>query len=171
MIVYQLGYAGFETGKDGWSTSDLPSGDQDSNRITTLSKVDDNGQNGGTASLHIQDDDPSNSIISRVFDLSPYKNITISWWGNYNSFEKDECIELKIGGVKVHSWGEKDGGGTICGQDITDDGTWVSNTTKIVDDQYVDFGTGSIEIRFEGKMNANDDDFYIDGINITATKV
>jgi len=127
-----------------------------------MSKVQDDGTDGGSYCWHIQDNSAT-SITSQNFNFTGYKNITIEWWGHYTGLESNDCVELKIDGVKVESWGN-DVDSSHCDNDITQN-TWLAQSITIRDDTYT--FDDSVEVRFEGEMVGNTKEFYVDGINIT----
>jgi len=155
--IVQIGYFGFESGAQGWSDTG-----SDSDRSNARSKVQDNGAEEGLWSFHLQDDTTS-SITAQNFDFTGYESVTISWWGYYRSFwgglGSNECVELKINNIKVNSWG-----GSECGNHVTED-IWLEQSATVISSEYT--FDDSVEIRFEGEMGSDWDDFYVDGINIT----
>ena len=155
--IMQLNYSGFESGEQGWIKTGT-----DSDRSMARSKVQDDGTSGGSWSFHIQDNTAS-SIVRQDFNFTGYKNITIEWWGYYIALENNDCVELKIDGVKVDSWGN-DADTSNCNNNIAQD-IWLVQSITITNDTY-NFDD-SVEVSFEGEMTGNAQEFYVDGINIT----
>lgn len=153
-----IGYFGFESGEQGW-------GDQgsDSERVNERSIVQDDGSLGGTWSFRIRDNTGSSSTL-RNFDFQGYTEVSFKFEGYYESFEPDECVELKVDGVFVESWGN-DIDLTHCTNHINQQDTWLSHQVILSSlDHNFD---SSVNILFEGEMDDNDDLFYIDAINVT----
>ena len=164
-------FYGFESGLQGWSVSNSPGGNPDSNRYEGLSYVTDDpegpvGQ--GDWSLHIQDDNNPNSIISQEFDFSGNSSIQISWYAQYDGLEDSDCVELFVDEESQGTWG-------LSGCDNNYEGVseWDSDPDVTVTNGQgnIDFDDGDTEIRFEGEMVNEKDaaDIYLDGIRITAT--
>jgi cysteine-rich repeat protein len=155
--IIQINYSGFESDIQGWTDTGA-----DSDRSSVMSSVQDDGTSGGSRSFHIQDNTAS-SITRQNFNFTGYKNITIKWWGHYIALENNDCVELKIDGTKVDSWGN-DADTSNCDNNIAQN-TWLAQSITITNDTY-NFDD-SVEVSFEGEMTGNSQEFYVDGINIT----
>ena len=101
-------------------------------------------------------------FTSKNFDFTGFKSITIDWWGYYDSLETNDCVEIKIDNNIVDSWGESG-----CISTISED-SWLAQSITITDSEYT--FDNSVEVKFEGEMNNDQDNFYIDGIKITGRK-
>ncbi len=149
-----LGYFGFESGEQGWED-----GGADSERSNARSTKQDNGANGGSFSWRLDDDFPDSSYTQQNFNLAGYSTVTIEFWGwKEDNFESGDCVELKIDGNIVQTFGE-----SSCDVEMQDE-TWLFQSVSISSSQH-NFDS-SVTIRFEGNMGENED-FYVDGINIT----
>ncbi|MCK5043818.1 hypothetical protein KAR52_02350 [Candidatus Pacearchaeota archaeon] len=155
--IIQLNYSGFESSAQGWSDPGV-----DTERSDVMSKVQDDGTSGGSYCWHLQDNSAT-AFTLQYFNFTGYENITIKWWGYYTSLDPNSCVELKIDGIKVDSWGN-DADTSNCNNDITQD-TWLAQSITITNDTY-NFDD-SVEVSFEGEMDKDDNEFYVDGINIT----
>ena len=150
----QIHYAGFESGIQGWTD-----GGTDSARSVARSNVTDTGTPGGIWSWNLQDD-TTTSNIEQSFDFTGYDLINITWSAYYASIELNEALELRCdGSILWHYEANTEG---------TED-LWLGIDEK----QYVTIYPSnctfdsSVTIRFESEFSANNDDVYIDGINIT----
>ena len=153
----ELSYFGFESGNQGWTDPGA-----DSERSDVRSKVYDNGAGGGNWSWKINENS-AESYTSENFNFVGYSQIKIEWWGYYTNLENkhNDCVELKIDNIKVESWGSNP---TDCDNEINQD-QWIAQEVILNSTDY-NFDS-SVEVRFEGEMNNENDEFYIDGIRIT----
>jgi len=153
----ELNYFGFESGTQGWTDGD--GGGSRSVWTNTKSKKQDDGTDGGSHSWKISQNQ-AGSYTAETFNFAPYNQIKIGWWGFYTGLEtnQNDCFELRIDNVKVTSWG------TLCDNSVTQD-QWIAQEVTIDRANY-NFDN-SVEVRFKGEANNENDEFYIDGIRIT----
>jgi hypothetical protein len=148
-------YTGWEVGEDGWVDPG-----QDSDRYSGLSRCYDNGSLGGSWSWHLQDDSTT-SYTARNFNFSGYENVTISFSGYYTSIEVGECLDLRCDGTTVWSY---------CANEEGTEDQWLDNCSDghcaTIFPANCTFDS-SVEIRFEAEFSANQDDVYIDCINMS----
>ena len=155
--VLTIGYFGFESGIQSWSDTG-----SDSDRSNARSKVLDNGNDGGSWSFHLQHDG-NDAITSQNFDLTGFKEITVKWNGYYQFSGGNDCLEFKIDNTKVSSWGTSG-----CDNNGITMNSWLSQEITFTNTQFT--FDNSVEIRFEGEMNSNNDEFYVDGIDVSGVK-
>src|SRR3989344_1942817 len=150
----QINYSGFESGEQGWID-----GGTDSLRSSIRSNVSDNGVSGGSWSWDLQDNTIT-SYIEQAFNFTGYDLINISWFAYYTSIEGSEGLELRCDGTtlwryQANTLGTEDRWlGIENGQDIA-----IYPQNCIFD--------SSVTIRFEAEFSGDDDDVFLDGINLS----
>ena len=160
VCTFEIGYFGFESGEQGWVDGGTDSQRFSDDEEIYTSKVLDDKTNGGEYSWNI-DHNTASSYTEQSFDFTPYSQVTMNWWGYYRGFEDHEpdCLELKIDGTKIDSWGTA----PECDSTIIEDG-WISHSVVLSDSSHT--FDSSVTIRFEGEMDSDWDDFYADGIEL-----
>lgn len=150
-----FGYSGFESGEQGWVF-----GGADGNRQfgSSTSYVLDDGSLGGEWSAHLQDDSTT-SYFLKNFDFSAgYSEVIISFWHIMASIETNEYVELYCDSTQIGIWYDGDPA----------EGTWTHEEITITPaDCAFD---NSVQIRFTSDpgLSGNSDEWYVDGINVTA---
>jgi len=152
--IIQLNYFGFESGEQGWTDP----GD-DSERSDDRSIFDDDEEEGGDYSWHIQDD-ISTSYTSRDFDFTGYSEIIIEFYYYPSSIDEEEYVQLKCEGNEIWKFTEGDHA-----QD-----NWLFGEVNITSSN-CDF-TSTTELRFTGNpgLSGDQDEFYVDGIEVSGIK-
>jgi hypothetical protein len=150
--LIEIYYFGFEGSSQGW----IDTGD-DSDWSDVRSKVKNDKTEGGSYSFHLQDNSES-SITYQNLDFEDYEEITIKWWGYYGSFEEGECVELKIDNVKVDEWGD-----VGCNNEVNEN-EWILHEVVLDKNDYT--FDNSVEVKFEAEMSGDEDEFYLDGIEV-----
>lgn len=150
----RIHYAGFESGVQGWVD-----GGADSDRSNILSNVTDTGAPGGSWSWHLQDN-TATSITQQAFDFSGYDLVNVSWAAFYDNIEGTEALELRCDGTVLWHY-EPNTLGT--------ENQWLGDEnqqTVTIYPQNCTFDS-SVTVRFEAEFSADDDEVYLDGVNIT----
>ena len=156
--VIQIGqYYGFETDPQQWTVTS-----PDSDRSNSQNKVDDNGNVVSSGySLHLRDDTSSSNIRKNINELSGgYISAEISFWYFPIGIDTGEFVQLFCGSTEIWRFTYGD----------HSQGNWFS-VSKPISTSDCDFSTFP-EIRFTGNpgLSNDDDNFYVDGINITGVK-
>ena len=152
--VIQLNYFGFESGEQGW----IDPG-EDSQRTNERSIFDDDGNEGGEYSWHIQDD-TSTSYTRKEFDFTGYSEIIIEFYYYPSSIDVGEYVQLKCQGNEI--WRFTEG-------DHSQDSWFFEKVTITPID--CDF-TSNTGLRFTGDpgLSGDADEFHIDGIKVSGVE-
>ena len=154
----QIDYSGFESGTQGWTFSNSPNGNPDSNRDNARSDVTDTGASGGTWSAHLQDN-TGYSNFYKDFDFSNSSYVNVSFYYYPSSIDTGEYVQLYCGNTEVWRFTNGDHG----------ENAWYFGSANITKSDCTFNST--TRLRFEGinGLSSNFDDLWVDGVNITGT--
>ncbi len=149
-------YAGFEADKDGWTFSDAPAANPDSNRSDAGSNRQDDGSAGGSWSAHLQDNS-ADSYFSQAFDFSENTSYMIAFYYYPNSIDSGEFTSMYCDDTEI--WRFTNG-------DHAQDSWYPAEIYLTSDNCTLD---SDMTIKWNGSgLTGNVDNLWVDGINITA---